>query len=69
MARKADNKFDEETTRVLESIEEEGDPRICCAELKRKIEQFQKAGERVPEALLVAQQQLIRELMAESQGR
>lgn len=68
MGRRADH-VDEESIKVLARIEAESDPRLCCVALKKRIEQLERAGEPVPEALLIAQRQLMTELIAESQGR
>ena len=68
MGRRADH-IDEESCKVLARMEDESDPRLSCAALKSRIDHLQQSGETVPEALLIAQRQLMSELIAESQGR
>lgn len=68
MGRRADQ-IDEETIKVLAGIEEEPDARVCYAAVKRRIDALEQAGEAVPEALVIAQRQLMTDLVAESQGR
>ena len=68
MGRRPDH-TDAESVKVLARIEEERDPRVCCMALKRRIDQLEHAGQPVPEALIIAQRQLVTELIAESQGR
>ncbi len=68
MGRRNDH-MDEESVRVLARIEDETDPRVCCIALKKRIEQLERAGQPVPQPLLIAQHQLMTELIAESQGR
>ena len=68
MARKA-SQIDEETIKVLVGIDEEEDARVCYAAVKRRIDALTSAGKDVPEALVVAQRQLMTDLVAQSQGR
>ena len=68
MGRRADH-IDVETLRVLAGIEDMDDPRKAWAAVKGRIEALRRAGKDVPEALVIAERQLMCELMAESQGR
>lgn len=68
MGRRADHD-DEATRRLLASIEETEDTRTAWGEIRRRIDKLQSSGERVPEALVATERHLMREFMAESQGR
>ena len=48
-------RMDDETRKVLDRVENEADARVACAALKRRIDHFEKNGDAVPEALLIAQ--------------
>lgn len=61
---------DEQRTReLLVTIEQLDDPREAWGTVKRRIDDLRNAGRTVPEALIVAERQLMCELTAESQGR
>jgi hypothetical protein len=66
--RKADQ-IDEETFKVLARIDEEADARDCYKAIKQRIDAIEAAGQLVPEALIIAQRQLMTDLVAQSQGR
>ena len=68
MGRRADQ-LDEESFKILAGIEEEPDARVCYAAVQRRIQALELAGETVPEALIIAQRQLMTDLVAQSQGR
>ncbi|MFM1816647.1 MAG: hypothetical protein RLZ98_3342 [Pseudomonadota bacterium] len=54
---------------VLQAIDDVDDPRQALVALKARIKQFEESGKAVPEALVTAEYQLVRELAAQSQGR
>ena len=68
MGRRAD-RIDEMTLEVLVGIEEDEDPRHAYAAVRRRIEDIRKAGEDIPDALVTAEQRLMAECIAASQGR
>ncbi|CAN0144561.1 unnamed protein product [Phaeothamnion confervicola] len=68
MGRRA-NRDDEVTLQIIEGIEDADDPRLAWGAVKRRIETLRAAGHEVPEALVVAERQLMTDFMAESQGR
>ena len=68
MGRRADQ-IDEETFKVLAGIDEEVDPRVCYTAVRQRIDALEAAGQAVPEALIIAQRQLMTDLVAQSQGR
>lgn len=68
MGRRADL-IDQVTIDILEKIDDAEDPRQAWGLVKRQIEALREAGNEVPEALVVAERQLMTELMAASQGR
>jgi hypothetical protein len=68
MGRVADQ-IDAESVKILADVEQETDGRVSYAAIKRRIDALQTAGEIVPQALVVAQRQLMTDLIAESQGR
>ena len=61
--------IDDESAEVLVAIEQEDDGRVSYAAIKRRIDALERAGDTVPGALIVAQRQLMTDLIAESQGR
>ena len=63
------DQIDDETFKVLAVLDDEQDARVCYAAVKRRIDALETAGETVPEALIIAQRQLMTDLIAESQGR
>ena len=63
------NPVDRETMRILGDLEDQADPRKCYAELQERIRQYRQKGTPVPEALAIAERQLMTEMMAQSQGR
>lgn len=68
MGRRADQ-IDEETLKVMAGIEEAQDLRKSWAALKARMTALREAGRPVPEALIAAERQVMRECMAQSQGR
>lgn len=60
---------DKETLAVLGKIENETDPRNALVALRARIRHFERAGESVPSALVRAEQHILLELAAQSQGR
>jgi hypothetical protein len=60
---------DRETLRILGDLEDQVDPRKCYAEVQERIRQYRRTGTPVPEALAIAERQLMTEMMAQSQGR
>lgn len=57
------------TRELLVEIERLDDPRQAWGTVKRRIDDLQRLGREVPEALIIAERQLMTELTAESQGR
>jgi hypothetical protein len=68
MGRKADE-VDRQTLLILTEIDEQDDPREAWARVKRRIDALREAGDEVPEALVLAERNLMVELTAASQGR
>ena len=68
MGRRAD-RIDEQTIEILVGLDDAEDPRQAWGQVKRRIEALREAGREVPEALVIAERQLMTELMAASQGR
>ena len=68
MGRRADQ-IDEETLKVMAGIEEAQDLRKSWAALKARMTALRESGRPVPEALIAAERQVMRECMAQSQGR
>ena len=68
MGRRA-GQVDEETFKVLAGLDDEADARVCYKAVKQRIDALEAAGEAVPDALIIAQRQLMTDLVAESQGR
>ncbi len=64
-----DRQPDEATLKVLQVLDKADDPRQAWGEISRRIDTLRKTGREVPEALVVAERQLMTEFMAESQGR
>jgi hypothetical protein len=63
------NHVDRETLRILGSLEDQDDPRKSYAELQERIWAYRRTGKAIPEALAIAERQLMTEMMAQSQGR
>jgi hypothetical protein len=68
MGRKADE-VDRQTLLILAEIENQDDPRAAWGRVKRRIDALREAGNEVPEALMLAERNLMVELTAASQGR
>ena len=68
MGRRADH-IDDETIEILAGIEEAEDPRMAWGAVKRRIDRLRETGCDVPQALVIAERQLMTDFMAESQGR
>lgn len=61
--------IDQETLEVLGGLEEHEDLRQGYAAVRHRIEHYVTSGWPVPQELVVAERQLMTELMAQSQGR
>lgn len=68
MGRKAEE-VDRQTLLILAEIDDQEDPRMAWARVKRRIDALREAGDEVPEALVLAERNLMVELTAASQGR
>lgn len=68
MGRKAGD-LDRQTLLILAEIEDQEDPRTAWGKVRRRIDALREAGDEVPEALILAERNLMTELTAESQGR
>ena len=68
MGRRADL-IDQTTIEIIAGIEDAEDPRQAWGAVKRRIDWLREAGRKVPEALVIAERQLMTDFMAESQGR
>ena len=64
-----DKPVDRETVTLLSGLDREQDARVCWAAVRRRIDALQSEGQSVPEELVIAERQLMTELVAESQGR
>ena len=68
MGRRADQ-IDTKTIEIIAGIDDAEDPRVAWGEVKRRIEQLRETGREVPQALISAERNLMRDFMAQSQGR
>ena len=68
MGRRADQ-IDSKSAEIIIGIEDQEDPRMAWGQVKRHIDALREAGREVPEALIVAERNLMTEFMAQSQGR
>ena len=68
MGRRADQ-IDTRTIEIIAGIDDAEDPRVAWGEVKRRIEQLRETGREVPQALISAERNLMRDFMAQSQGR
>ena len=68
MGRRADQ-IDTRTIEIIAAIDDAEDPRMAWGEVKRRIELLRETGREVPDALISAERHLMRDFMAQSQGR
>ncbi len=61
--------LDRKTIEVIEAIDDADDPRKAWGAVKRRMDLLRAEGRDIPEALVIAERNLMTELMAESQGR
>lgn len=63
------NQMQSEIAKLNGQIEELEDPRECYALVAERIRQLRQQGSAVPEDLALIERRLLRECLAESQGR
>lgn len=68
MGRRAEA-LDKTTLEVIEAIEDADDLRMAWGAVKRRMETLRAEGREIPEALCIAERNLMTELTAQSQGR